>query len=223
MGNSVEPIGGSSAVVTGVLLAAGSGSRTGTPKALKRDLDGTPWVERGVRSLVKGGCTEVVVVIGAQADNVGSLVPTSARIVVADDWAEGPGASLRAGLAALDENHDAFSGGDRERMTEHAVAALLTLVDLPGISPGIVRRMLSGAKRSRLARASYQGRPGHPVLLGRDHWAGLRAVSRGATGARSYLSRHDVNLVECAELADTEEAEMTIDLRPLTAIRVRRQ
>jgi CTP:molybdopterin cytidylyltransferase MocA len=223
MGSCAGPIGGSPSVVTGLVLAAGAGSRTGTPKALLRDLDGTPWIARGVRTLLAGGCTEVVVVLGASAERVGSLVPEVARIVVAEDWAEGLGASLRAGLAALDDAEDEFVDGRGRTASVLPVAALLTQVDLLGITPSIVRRMLSGAERSRLARASYQGRAGHPMLLGRDQWSGLRATARGASGARGYLGQHEVHLVECADLAEEENAGPTIDLRSGTTARVRRQ
>jgi CTP:molybdopterin cytidylyltransferase MocA len=43
--------------------------------------------------------------------------------------------------------------------------------------------------------------PGHPVLLGRDHWAGVVETSTGDRGARDYLASHEVALVECGDLA----------------------
>ena len=52
-----------------------------------------------------------------------------------------------------------------------------------------------------LARAAYDGEPGHPVLLGHDHWAGVVATAQGDRGARDYLADHDVLLVECGDLA----------------------
>ena len=67
----------------------------------------------------------------------------------------------------------------------------------------MVRRVLAlGAAPSVLARAGYAGRPGHPVLLGRDHWAGVAAEARGDAGARAYLRTRDVAVVECGDLAD---------------------
>jgi nicotine blue oxidoreductase len=168
-----------------------------------------------------GGCTEVIVVVGAFAERVRMLVPDAARVVVAEDWAEGLGASVRAGIAALEEPRDVLPAGARDQ--DPPVAALLTQVDLPGITPCIVRRMLSEAEDSRLARASYRGRAGHPMLWGRAHWAGLRANARGAVGARGYLGRHDVHLVECADLVEEDAVGTTIDLRPATTTRIRRQ
>ena len=57
-----------------------------------------------------------------------------------------------------------------------------------------------GDVRSALLRAAYDGQPGHPVVLGRDHWAGVSAVADGDRGARDYLSAQAVRLVECADI-----------------------
>ena len=68
-----------------------------------------------------------------------------------------------------------------------------------------------------LARAAYGGRPGHPVLLGRGHWAGVRAVAVGDAGARGYLAgRADVVLVECGDLADADDVDTPESLARFT-------
>ena len=172
--------------VVGLLLAAGAGERFGGPKALARDADGTSWLLRSVQAL--GPCAKVVVVLGAEAERAAALLPMSVSRVRADDWAEGMGASLRAGLTAL-------------ASTDHD-AALVSLVDLPDVDAAVVARLVgSAAGRDDLARASYDGRAGHPVLLGRDHWAGVVESATGDRGARDYLAAHDTRLVECGDLA----------------------
>lgn len=184
----------------GLLLAAGAGRRMGRPKALVRDPHGRPFVVRGVEALRDGGCGRVTVVVGAAADEVRPLLePLDLDVVVADDWAEGMGASLRAGLAALE--------------AQDAEVAVVHLVDLPDVDGRVVARLLHGAPTGpgALARASYDGRPGHPVLIGRDHWAGVVATARGDRGAREHLRTHEHLVVECGDLAtgrdvDTPEA-----------------
>jgi len=178
--------------VAGLLLAAGAGSRMGMPKALVRDADGTSWLRRSVAALTDGGCDAVTVVLGARADEARALVPDGVTVVVADEWADGMSASLRAGLAAMDD----------------ADAVVLTLVDLPDVTAEVVRRVVAqGAGRATLSRAAYDGRPGHPVVLGRDHWAGVAASATGDQGARPYLAAHDVALVECGDLATGEDRD----------------
>lgn len=172
--------------VAGLLLAAGEGRRFGGPKALARDDDGTSWLLRSVQALRP--CDGIVVVLGAGAEQAAALLPMSVARVRADDWAQGMGASLRAGLGALEE-------------TDHD-AALVTLVDLPDVGGDVVLRLLGIARGSDvLARAAYDGVPGHPVLIGRDHWSGVGATASGDRGARDYLATHDVTLVECGDLA----------------------
>ncbi|RLV56130.1 nucleotidyltransferase family protein [Aeromicrobium phragmitis] len=188
--------------VTGLLLAAGAGRRMGGPKALLRTADGTSWVAAARAALVDGGCDDVVVVLGAEAEAVSALVE-EARVVVADDWECGMGASLAAGLAALE--------------AEPADAALVHLVDLPDVAAGVVARVLARATgRAVLARAAYHGRPGHPVLLGRDHWPAL-AEGDGDEGARGYLAVHDVELIECGDLATGLDKDRPEDLDPRLA------
>lgn len=175
----------------GLLLAAGAGSRMGRPKALVDD-----WLVRGIRALADGGCQAVTVVLGARAEQALPLLEgTGATAVVAADWESGMSASLRAGLAAAE-------GTDAD-------AVVVTLVDLPDVGPDVVRRLLDPAPDAgTLRRATYDGRPGHPVVLGRDHWAGVAAETGGDRGARGYLATHDVQAVECADLASGRDVDV---------------
>jgi nicotine blue oxidoreductase len=111
-------------------------------------------------------------------------------VVEAVDWHEGMGASLRAGLTYL---------STPEASVE---AAIVILVDTPGVGLEVVRRVIENAAPDALARATYHGSPGHPVLIGRAHWEGVVATARGDKGARDYLSHHRVIDVECGDIAD---------------------
>ncbi len=172
--------------VLGLLLAAGQGARMGRPKALVRGADGVPWSVASRQALVDAGCDRVVVVLGAEAAAAAELLGGHDH-VVAPDWSEGMSASLRAGLRVAEEGDDA--------------AVLIHLVDLPDVGSDVMARLLTHAAPDALVRASYDQRPGHPVLIGRDHWAALAAELDGDDGARHYLARHGTTLVECADLA----------------------
>jgi CTP:molybdopterin cytidylyltransferase MocA len=180
----------------GLLLAAGAGSRMGMPKALVRDDGSEGWLATSVAVLREGGCEDVTVVLGAAADEALPLLDgAGADVVVAHDWADGMSASLRAGIRAL------LAGSAAE-------AAVVLLVDLPDVTADVVRRVLAaGAGPAYLRRASYDGEPGHPVVIGREHWAALLETLEGDSGARAYLARRDVALVECGDLATGRDVD----------------
>jgi CTP:molybdopterin cytidylyltransferase MocA len=173
----------------GLLLAAGAGRRMGTPKALVDD-----WLIRGVDVIAAAGCSPVVVVLGAALQQAQALLQGLPVIVSATaDWRDGLGASLRTGILAL---------------PAETPAAVVMLVDLPDVGEKVIRRVLeAGSGPGTLTRASYHGRPGHPVVLGRAHWPGILATANGDVGARAYLDRHAPALVECADLASGRDID----------------
>jgi CTP:molybdopterin cytidylyltransferase MocA len=190
--------------VAGLLLAAGAGTRLGRPKALV-ELDGELLVERGVRLLVAGGCDPVVVVLGAEADRVLSQAELS-DVVVAPDWETGMGASLRAGLAALED-----------RAVDACVVAL---ADQPRIGAQAVARLLSAHHAGAVAAvATYGGAPRNPVLLGRSTWPSVAAASVGDTGARPWLRAHPelVVAVPCDDTGSPVDVDTPEDLHSLEA------
>ncbi len=180
--------------IAGLLLAAGGGRRYGMPKALAR-VDGRSMPELALETLRNGGADPIIAVIGAAAADVRATVTWGdATVVENEQWETGMGSSLRAGLAALDE--------------QDADAALILLVDTPGITAAAIERVADAARagdaRRALLAASYAGRQGHPVLIGREHWAGVAAGAIGDTGAKPYLQAHsdELRLIACDDIAD---------------------
>lgn len=181
----------------GIVLAAGAGRRFGGPKALAKIADGTTWVEQSIRTMHAAGIREIVTVIGSQADEVRMAIPPMTQIVQCEQWHEGIGASLRSGLTQL---HGSA-----------AEVAVITLVDLPAMPVSVIERLLGGeVAASTLRRMSYDQQPGHPVLVGRDHWKPLEQSLAGDVGAKDYLTQHQVELIEGADLWDGAD----IDFRP---------
>ncbi|MEV3968502.1 nucleotidyltransferase family protein [Streptomyces sp. NPDC050698] len=199
-----ETTGGVQAVA-GLLLAAGGGRRLGgRPKALLPHR-GRPLVEHAVRVLREGGCATVHVVLGAQADDVRARAALPGCVLVDNpDWEQGMGSSLRAGLDSL-----AGTG---------ARAALVSLVDQPGIGPDAVARVLAAYEgEESLASAAYDGVRGHPVLFGAAHWTGVAATATGDRGARAYLKEHRqaITFVECGDIAQPFDIDTPADLSHL--------
>ncbi len=173
----------------------------GRPKALVAD-DAGPWLERAVRLLLGAGCGRVLAVLGASAAEAARLLPDDPRVsaVVATEWAEGVGASLRAGLEAAATVTDGIGNAPS--------AALVTLVDLPWLEAEAFARVAgAGSGPADLRRAMYAGRPGHPVLIGRDHWAPLGESLAGDTGAGPYLAAHGAVAVDCSGLGGDRDQD----------------
>lgn len=192
--------------VTGILLAAGSGSRLRLgPKAFL-ELDGRALVCHLAAEMLAGGCAEVLVVVGAGADRLErAALPAGTRMVANPNWSLGLSTSLRAGLAAA----------PRER------PVLIGLVDQPGMGRAVVRRLLDAHARSSpgVVSAAYPGpggrlRRGHPVVLDAEVARHVAAEATGDSGARSWLAQHPeaIRLVECGDLDDGADIDTVADL-----------
>lgn len=182
----------------------------GRPKALLTDADGRPWLHTAIDALRDGGCDHVVVVLGAQAEQAEALLGDMAITVVrAADWADGQSASLRAGLVAA-----ADYVADHPRRFG---AVVVTLVDLPDVDRRVVDRVITrvGTDPAALGRAVYTDEPGHPVVIGLDHLAGVLETSGGDRGARDYLREQGHTRVECADLATGRDVD-TPEATPVT-------
>ena len=178
----------------GLVLAAGAGRRYGMPKALV-PYEGRLLVQRAADTLRAAGCARIVVVLGAAASQVLAAAPDLPEVVVNPDWASGMGSSLRSGLAALTDGP--------------ATAAVVLLVDMPGVTAEAVRRMAALATPDTLAMGGYGARRGHPVLLGRNHWSGVADSATGDRGARDYLRAHatQLQIVPVGDIADDTDLD----------------
>lgn len=169
-----------------MVLAAGAGRRFGRPKVTVAG-----WLDIAVAALRDGGCSDVVVVLGAAHVTVGAGVTA----VVTEHWADGMSASVRAGVIRADE-----MGADY---------VALHVVDTPDVGADVVARVIAAAVAdpASVSRASFGERPGHPVVIGREHWGRMLPTLTGDHGAAKYLRTVDVRLVECGDLATGQDID----------------
>lgn len=177
-----------------ILLAAGSGTRMGGPKAFLHCEDGTALLARQVdrmaaAALSRGLSSDIIVVLGTGLADAARLVPAGAQVVENADATMGLSTSLHAGLRAVPA---AASG------------AVLSLVDLPHVPAEAFGRMLDVTTSEALVRANWNSVPGHPVAIGREHFAEAIDSARGDEGLRTMLKRYEASTVECADLLPPE-------------------
>ena len=164
-------------MVAAIVLAAGAGSRFGGPKQALL----LPEVLRRVR---ESSVDDVLVVTGAHP------LETDARVVRCPDWELGPGASLRCGLAALDEDVE---------------AGVVVLADGPDLSPEAVDRVVAAWRggAGEIVAASYGGDRGHPILLARSVWS--RIPDEGARALEPVL-------VPCDDLGSPGDVDIADEI-----------
>ena len=185
----------------GIVLAAGDGSRLGGRAKALLPHRGRPLLHTVTTALADGGCDEVIVVLGAYADEVAAVCPPDVTVVVNPEWSSGMSTSLRSGVGA--------AGG-------HGTVAL-TVVDFPGITAELVRHVLTEHRRGTVTLPVFGDRPGHPVVF--DHADAVAAAQQATAdeGARTYLARQRdrVRRVDCTALADAGDIDTVGDLRRL--------
>ncbi|SDJ25003.1 molybdenum cofactor cytidylyltransferase/nicotine blue oxidoreductase [Frankineae bacterium MT45] len=176
-------------VTTGVVLAAGAGTRLGLAKA-DVALGGERLLDRAVRALAEGGCEEVLVVL-----REGTAPPrrSGVRVVTNLDPGRGLSSSLRLALSAAE-----------------GARVLSMPVDSPGIQADAVSRVRGvGAP---IVVASYAGVRGHPVAIMREYWDEVLQLATGDDGARAFMRRYPELVTEVACDGDPSDIDTPADL-----------
>ena len=182
----------------GLILAAGAGRRFGSTKQLA-ELRGRPLLAHALDAMLAAGLERVIVVLGHDADAIRARVDFgAAEVVIAEDWADGQAASLRRGLAAAGA----------------ADAVVITLGDQPFITPAVISAAVAELGEHDAVRAVYDGKPGHPVVLGSRVLAAVPELE-GDAGARELLARFRVRKWEAGDLASATDVDTPEELARL--------
>ena len=185
-------------MIAGLVLAAGAGTRFGGRKQLA-ELDGRPLLEHALAAMESAPVEPVAVVLGAAADEITAAVDMhGAEPIFCDDWETGQSASLRMGVDALER--------------AGAEAVVVTLGDQPHIAARAIAAVVAARDGEvQAVRATYDGVPGHPVLLERPLFDAVRGLS-GDVGARDVLRGAHVRDVPCDGLGDSWDVDVPSDL-----------
>jgi molybdenum cofactor cytidylyltransferase len=140
-------------MISAILLAAGESRRMGSPKALLH-YQGQTFIERICTAFLTAGVDELIVVLGARAEEIGRALPAHPvlRSVVNFRYSQGQLSSLMVGIGALSPESE---------------AAIVNLVDHPLVSSETIKAVLDSFRAAPvpIVIASYHGKRGHPVLF----------------------------------------------------------
>jgi len=184
--------------VAGVILAAGEARRFGAQKLLA-PLGGRALVQHVIRAANASTLTDVVLVVGADADRIARIAMGRARVVRNPDYATGQASSLQAGLRAVASEVD---------------AAVVLLGDVPGVTSALVDALITKQRETGAPAviSLWNGRRTPPALLHRDLWPAALALE-GDVGMREILaSRGDVAELEVtAALGALDDVDTSAD------------
>ncbi|MFP3566326.1 NTP transferase domain-containing protein [Paraburkholderia sp. SIMBA_030] len=188
-------------LATGVLLAAGYGSRFDPDglhnKLLARMPDGTPVAHEAAHRLLQV-VTRVLAVVRPGSDALARLLnDAGCDVVFTADAVRGMGASLAAGIEA----------------SEDAEGWIVALADMPRIAVTTIEAVahaLDGG--ASLVAPFYQGQRGHPVGFGIEHRDALLTLD-GDTGARSLLTSQPVMQLNVDDAGILRDVDTPEDLR----------
>ncbi len=170
-------------MIAAVVLAAGASVRLGEPKQLAR-LAGETLLQRAIRTAHEAGCTPVVVVLGADAEQIQAQCDVSdAVLAINDAWSEGMASSIRVGVQTLGS------------VANEADGVVLMTCDQPAVTAEHLQKLMATGEATS---SHYAGRNGVPAYLPATAFAKLMEL-RGDSGARDLLRE-----AEAVELAGGE-------------------
>jgi molybdenum cofactor cytidylyltransferase len=166
--------------VAGIVLAAGGSKRYGQTKQLL-DWHGRPFVRVVAGTALKAGLSPVVVVTGADAEQVETAVrDLPVTIKRNDNWQTGQSSSIRAGIQAIIEEGNKQPG-----------AAIFLLADQPQITASVIqalREAHAAELQPVIAPLVMMEQRGNPVLFDRITFPDLMEL-QGDVGGRGIFSR----------------------------------
>lgn len=163
-------------MISAILLAAGESRRMGDFKQLL-PLQGKTFVECCVDNLLASGVDEVIVVTGHRhAEVARALAHRHIKLAFNSDYQSGMSSSIRCGVQALDEK---------------STAILIALADQPQIHASLIARLVAAYRSERplLVVPVYDGRRGHPIILGAQLRQELLAIDP-AQGLRQVVQAY---------------------------------
>ena len=175
-------------MISGIVLAAGSSQRMGTPKALLKIGEKT-FLQHIVETLHSARIIDVVIVVGAEAEKIQkTIIWFDGKVVINNDWHKGQLSSIIAGLNALDLT---------KSEPEEIHGAIICPVDHPLLTQSLLVDLLQGywLSKKRIIIPIHRGKRGHPIIFDRELFDDIRNAPIDI-GARAVVRNHEQDIQE---------------------------
>ncbi|WP_071189959.1 nucleotidyltransferase family protein [Trichormus sp. NMC-1] len=162
-----------------IILAAGASTRMGKPKQLLL-YRGQSLIKHTIENAIASVCKPIVVVLGANAENIRSEISEPAiRIVENPDWSLGMSSSIRRGILSIITDY------------KNIDAVVITVCDQPFVSYEIINHLAStyNSTKKPIIACEYADTLGVPVLFSQIFFSKLAILSEDV-GAKKLIKTH---------------------------------
>ena len=175
-------------MISGIILAAGSSQRMGSPKSILKIREKT-FLQHIVEVLRSARIINIVIVLGAEAEEIQkSLTWFDGKIVVNEEWQKGQLTSIITGLNNLD-----MAMTDPEEIN----GAMICPIDHPLLSQALIVNLLYGywTSKKKIIIPTFNGQRGHPVVFDKELFDELRSAPPDV-GARAVVYKNTDDVYE---------------------------
>ena len=182
--------------VAGIILAAGGSKRFGQSKQLL-DWKGQPFVRAVAKTALEAGLSPVVVVTGANAEQVEQAVRDLNVIITKNEqWESGQGSSIKTGIQTV----------------QRVGGAVFLLTDQPQVTTSILRALVEKHAEGlySVVAPMVMDQRANPVLFDRTTFPDLVTLE-GDVGGRAIFHKHRVEYLPWHDdrlLLDVDTPEM---------------